>query len=113
MKKVVISDFLAAAPRIRTEARRRPLVSVSLRNCLRGMHGVAEHIKSEEPALVIGVVTEDICLGDLTAVDQLCQTKQLTELASQIDLVALGGDKKNVALATVKHVQELRNINAV
>lgn len=70
---------------------------------LRGMLDVTEHIQSEKSALVSGIVTEDISLGDLTAVDELRQTEQLAELASQIDFVALVRYEIDIAFASVKH----------
>ena len=77
------------------------------------MLGVAEHIQSEKSALVLRIVAENVSLGDLTALDELRQTDQLAELTLQIQLVALVGNEIDAAFASVKHVQELRNVNVV
>ena len=91
MKKVVISKL-----KVVSVSQRKPIA-------LRGVLGVAEHVQSEELALVSGAVAEDKCLGDLTAFDELRQTEQLAELTSQIDLVAFVSDEVDIAFASVKH----------
>ena len=91
MKKVVISKF------------KRWFLFSAFRCCLRGVFDFAEHVQSEELALVGRVVTKDISFGDLTALDELRQTEQLAELASQIDFVALVGYEVDIAFASVKH----------
>ena len=87
------------------------MVSVFVRSS--AMLGFSEHIQSEHPALIDGVITDDVCLGDLAAADELCQTYKLAQLAPEIELVALVGDKKYVAFTVVEHVEELRNVDVV
>ena len=77
------------------------------------MLDLAEHIQTEELAFVSDVVTQDIRFGDLSAFDQASDAEQLAETALHIDLVTLIGNEIHVAFTVVKHVQELRNINAV
>ena len=77
------------------------------------MIGITEHIESEELLLVFGSVTVDKSLCDLTAFYQSCQADQLAELAFQIELVSLVGNKIDVAFASVEHVQEFRNVDVV
>ena len=97
MKKVVISKikwflFFWINPKI------------GLIGCSGAMLGIAEHIQSEKLLLIVGVVTEDECLGDLTALHEPGDTEQLAQSAFQVELVAFTGDKIDVAFATVKHV---------
>ena len=70
------------------------------------MLGDSEHIQSEKSALVSGVVTEHKSLVDLAALDELCQTYKLTELALKVELVALFGYEIDVALAGIYQIKE-------
>jgi hypothetical protein len=105
MKKVVISKL--------------KVVSVftalpdSKSGCSGGMPGRAEHIQSEKLLLVGRLVTKDERLGDSAAFHQSGDPEQLAQSASQVELIALTGDKIHVTFATVKHVQEFRNVNVV
>ena len=51
--------------------------------------------------------------SDLAALNELCKTDKLAELAFKIEFVAFVSNKKYVALAGIKHGEELSYINVV
>ncbi len=74
--------------------RREPVSDIDLwvRNLL---SLVTENIETEELGLIFRVLTFDMSIGDLTALDQLRKTDQLTEFAkSTNDLIKNDGYKK-------------------
>ena len=74
---------------------------------------IAEEVESEKLAFVILVFAEDARLGNFAAFDKLCKAYQLAKLGSEVKFVAFVGYKIYVALAGIKHGEELGYINVV
>ena len=85
--------------------RREPVSDIDLwvRNLL---SLVTENIETEELGLVFRVLTFDMSIGDLTALDQLRKTDQLTEFALQVKAVTFVSYQKYVALTGIDNGQE-------
>jgi len=60
--------------------------------------------------LVLDVVASQSCVGDDAAFDELLETDQLTELALEVELVALVCYQINVALAFVNDCKKFINV---
>ena len=73
----------------------------------------AEAVESEKLAFVILVIAEDARLGDLAALDELGQADEPAKLRFEVELVAFGGNKIDVALAGIQHGEEFCYVNVV
>ena len=94
------------------QRRRDVLVRRGARLFLRVSH-VSQEIEAEQLAFILGIFADDVSLGDLSALDELGQTHQLSKLAFEIEVVAFAGDQVNIAFAAVEHSQKRRNIDIV
>jgi len=61
--------------------------------------------------LVLNIVADESSVRDNAALDELLQTNELTELALEIELVAIIGNQIDIALALVNDSEEFINVN--
>ena len=63
----------------------------------------AEHIETEELALILGILTFKMSICYLAAIDKLCKTDKLTKLALKVKAVSLVSYQEYVTLTGVNN----------